>query len=276
MNKLMRLTTLSFAIASLGATSVQAQETTPDPSGVSTPATPTVPATPATPATPTDSTTPQTPVAPTTMPMQTGVCNNSMMSSTNVDAASTYTVGPSSKSNSATQTSMSSSITASTRTGNDVAATTENTSSQTTAYSAGGYSADAPRLLKANSSVTQEDHEIGPSHHIELYSGINPLCYVSVQPMKDIVTEANESIRVFNKNTGNELDIKVLKGDRQAAKIVFAQPVAPRTTLEIVLNGIEYDSQTSPSVIQYSLAGGHVNSNQEIPYGVAQVNRHLY
>jgi hypothetical protein len=258
MNKLLCLTTLSIAIASLGITSVHAQEAAPEPGGVSTPVAPTTPVTPN-----------------TTTPIQAGVCNAATMSSNNVDATSTYTAGPWSKSNSGEQASMSDRTLTSTRVDNQIAATSENTSSQTN-YNVGGYSADAPRLIKASSSVTQEYHEIGPSHQIELYSGINPLCYVSVQPRNDILTESNDSIRVFNKSTGNELDIKVTKLAAGGAKVVFAQPIAPRTTLDIVINGVEYDSQTAPSVVQYSLAGGYVNLNQEIPYGVAQVNRHLY
>jgi hypothetical protein len=260
MNKLLHLTTLSFVIASLGTTALHAQEATPQPGEVSTPVAP------ATPVTPT----------PTT-PMQSGVCGTATMSSSNVDATSTYTAGPWSKSKSGEQASMSDRTSTSTKIDNQVAATSENTPGQpTTNYNVGGYSADAPRLIKASSSVTQEYHEIGPSHHIELYSGANPLCYVSVQPRNDILTESNDSIRVFNKSTGNELDIKVTKLAEGGAKVVFAQPVAPKTTLEIAINGVEYDSQTAPSVVQYSLAGGYVNLNQEIPFGVAQVNRHLY
>jgi hypothetical protein len=98
-----------------------------------------------------------------------------------------------------------------------------------------------------------------------------------VQPVSSVIEEANEKIRVFNETSGrDELGITVTRDENRGARIVFAQPVPPRSTIEVVLYGVNYNSQTAPNTVLYSLAGGHADFSQEIPYGIAQINRFLY
>jgi hypothetical protein len=281
MNTLLRSSLISLTIvATFGAISLRAQETTsPDPITASntTPTTPTRPTAPSTPVTP-DTSTPANPVVPpSTAPSQAGSCNPVTLSSNSADTESTYTAGPMANTTSASSPEASSNMPMMPSTANNMS--TSDSSSVTSrgqTYTSEGINVNAPRLLSASSNQAQERHEIGPSHHIELYTGNNVLCYLSIQPVEENVKEFNEKIRVFNDATNDELGITVTKEQDGGARVVFAQPVPPGTTLEVELNGVEYNSQTSPNVVQYYLAGGYAEFNQEIPYGIAQVNRFLY
>jgi hypothetical protein len=73
--------------------------------------------------------------------------------------------------------------------------------------------------------------------------------------------------------SGNTIDANVTKQDNGSAKISFAQPVAPGSTFTVALQGVEYFSSLNPTTVQYSLAGGFADYSQEIPYGIAQVQR---
>lgn len=287
MNKLLHLTTLSLAIAALGVTGVRAQETAPVPGGTTTPG-----------ATTPDTTTPATPTPPTT-PVQGGLCNPATISNTGSSAGAdremTYTAGPvgegSADSDSASVPGVVPGERANvpsaagqanryspegTTPGVSAAAGTGNYYSRVPTYNQ-GVNVDAPRILSSSSTPVQEYREIGPAHRIKLYTGASPLCYVSVQPVSSAIEEANEKIRVFNESGDRtELGITVTREQDGGARIVFAQPVPPRSTIEVVLNGVNYNSQTSPNTVLYSLSGGHADFNQEIPYGVAQINRFLY
>jgi hypothetical protein len=294
MNKIFRLTTLSLVIAALGATGVRAQETAPAPGGTTTPDT-TSPVTPTTPDTTTPApgtATPATPTAPTPdAPIQGGLCNAAVTSSA-ANSEMTYTAGLEENSNSASTYSGSVGSSTPSTVGPNAApnpatigsaADTSTTSSagnvpgRASAYSSEGVNLDAPRLIAAHSNQAQERHEIGPAHRIKLYTGASPLCYLSIKPVSSTIEEANEKIRVFTETDDrNELGITVTREQDGGARVVFAQPVPPRSTIEVVLNGVNYNSQTSGNTVLYSLAGGHADFSQEIPYGVAQINRFLY
>lgn len=295
MNTLFRLATASLAIATIfGTSGVNAQQTNSVPSGSVAPDT-TTPTNSATP----DATAPVVPTQPAMEPqMQGGICNAAKTSSAGADSDSMYTAGPiseerasSSSSSTMTTSSESEGVSNSAETSkqtnlstpratsmsdNSLIASSGTTSERTESLSNKGFNTEAPRLIKASSNQAMERHEIGPSHHISLYSGGNPLCYLSIKSVSADIAEFNEKIEVFDKNNNSELDITVIKEQDGGAKVVFAQPVPPKTMLDVVLNGVAYGSQTAPNAVQYSLAGGHTNFNREIPYGVIQVNRFLY
>jgi Protein of unknown function (DUF2808) len=288
MHKLLHLTSLSLAIATLSITGVRAQETSPVPGGTTTPGT-------TTPDTTTPGTT--TPVTPTTpapnAPLQGGLCNPAVLSSANANSEMTYTAGPVGQGSAYSGSTSVPGVIPGERanvpssagqaysvpnynSGGVAAASTGNYYSRVPTYSQ-GVNVDAPRLLSASSSPVQEYHEIGPAHRIKLFTGASPLCYVSVQPVSSTIEEANEKIRVFNRTSGKEeLGITVTRNENRGARIVFAQPVPPGSTIEVILSGVNYNSQTAGDPVLYSLAGGHADFNQEIPYGIAQVNRFLY
>lgn len=287
MNKLLHLTSLSLAIAALGITGVRAQETSPVPGSNTTPGV--TPGT-TTPGTTTPGTT--TPVTPTTpspnAPLQGGLCNPATLSSAGVNSEMTYTAGPVGQSSASSGETVPGVVPgeqanvpntagqAYTAPGGATAASTGNYYSRVPNYSQ-GVNVDAPRIISSSSTPVQEYREIGPAHRIKLFTGASPLCYVSVQPVSSAIEEANEKIRVFNETSGrDELGITVTRDENRGARIVFAQPVPPRSTIEVVLYGVNYNSQTAPNTVLYSLAGGHADFNQEIPYGIAQINRFLY
>jgi hypothetical protein len=130
----------------------------------------------------------------------------------------------------------------------------------------------APRLLDASSDQIEYNNLIGPAHYIKLAVGSSPLCYLSVTPLQDVY--AVDSIRVLDQS-GKGVPATVTKLDNGSAKISFDQPISSGSNLVLALQGVEYDSTITPTTVQYYVSGGFANYDQEIPYGVAQVQRFL-
>jgi hypothetical protein len=131
----------------------------------------------------------------------------------------------------------------------------------------------APRLLDASSDQIEYNNLIGPAHYIKLAVGnSSPLCYLSVAPLQDVY--AVDSIRVLDQS-GKGVPATVTKLDNGSAKISFDQPVSAGSNLVLALQGVEYSSTLTPTTVQYYVTGGFANYDQEIPYGVAQVQRFL-
>jgi hypothetical protein len=151
--------------------------------------------------------------------------------------------------------------------------TTAPVSSSTTAPASNtSASENIPRLLDASSDQIEYNNLIGPAHYIKLAVGSSPLCYLSVTPLQDVY--ATDSIRVLD-GSGKGVPAVVTKADDGSAKISFDQPVSAGTNLVLALQGVEYSSSRTPTEVQYYVAGGFANYDQEIPYGVAQVQRFL-
>lgn len=198
-----------------------------------------------------------TPIAPSggvnvpsavTSPASTGMCNS-------MSSGATMT----SPSSSAAPTSgmLASSAIPSTATSTSIAAATTNGES-------------VARLLKVSSDQVEYNNLIGPAHYIKLSVGRSPLCYVSLEPLQDV--SAMDSIKVLDQS-GNTVNAVVTKQDNGGAKVTFAQPFAAGSTLTLALQGVEYFSSLTPATVQYSVSGGFANYSQEIPYGIAQVQR---
>ncbi|MBD2253559.1 hypothetical protein [Nostoc parmelioides] len=117
----------------------------------------------------------------------------------------------------------------------------------------------APRIKHTSTSRT--------TNYISLYTGSQPLAYVTVLPQENIsigdnITVTDQSGQSINANVTRE-------GER--VRISFAQPVAPGSTLEIALTDLAFGyPYPSKSTFNYELAGGHIGFNREIPYGLAQ------
>jgi hypothetical protein len=128
------------------------------------------------------------------------------------------------------------------------------------------------RLLQVSSDQVEYNNLIGPAHYIKLSVGSSPLCYLSLEPLQDV--SATDSIKVLDQS-GNTINASVTKQDTGGAKVVFEQPVAAGSTLTLALQGVEYFSSLTPATVQYSVSGGFADYSQEIPYGIAQVQRFL-
>ncbi|MBD2343250.1 DUF2808 domain-containing protein [Anabaena subtropica FACHB-260] len=105
------------------------------------------------------------------------------------------------------------------------------------------------------------------ANYINLYTGSQPLAYVTILPPGYIAISDN--IRVTDQS-GQNIDANISReGDK--IRINFAQPVAPGSTLEIALSDLAFaPPYPSLSNFNYELAGGHIGFNREIPYGLAQ------
>jgi hypothetical protein len=309
MKKFISLTVASLVIAASLPSVGQAQTsvpTNPDVAPNNLPATPapggnTGPnsVTPTTPGTVPDSTMPATPnstMPATTMPATTtpsasttGTCGMNISSTgmtssgTGMSASGTGMTSSSPgtlSSGTATSSSSDSSETYKTSTDSSViplmklntnpALSTTTTSTTTSTTSAADI---APRLLDASSDQIEYNNLIGPAHYIKLAVGnSSPLCYLSVAPLQDVY--AVDSIRVLDQS-GKGVPATVTKLDNGSAKISFDQPVSAGSNLVLALQGVEYSSTLTPTTVQYYVTGGFANYDQEIPYGVAQVQRFL-
>jgi hypothetical protein len=129
----------------------------------------------------------------------------------------------------------------------------------------------APRLLDAASDEIEYINLIGPSHYVKLSVGSSPLCYLSVAPLQEVY--ATNSIKVLDRS-GKSIPAVVTKQDNGSAKISFEQPISAGQNLILAMQGVEYDSTLTPATVQYYISGGFANYAQEIPYGVAQVQRY--
>jgi hypothetical protein len=151
------------------------------------------------------------------------------------------------------------------------APTTSTATSASTSYSTSAIE-NAPRLLDASSDEIEHVNLIGPAHYIKLAVGSSPLCYLSVTPLQDVY--ATDSIKVLDQS-GKSVPAVVTKQDNGSAKISFEQPISAGANLVLALQGVEYDSTLTPTTVQYYITGGFANYSQEIPYGVAQVQRYV-
>ncbi len=149
------------------------------------------------------------------------------------------------------------------------AATTSATPSTTVAATS---RESVARLLQVSSDQVEYNNLIGPAHYIKLSVGSSPLCYLTLEPLQDV--SATDSIKVLDQS-GNAVNTVVTKQDNGGAKVSFEQPVAAGSTLTLALQGVEYSSSLTPTAVQYSVSGGFADYAQDIPYGIAQVQRFL-
>lgn len=147
---------------------------------------------------------------------------------------------------------------------------TSSTIAAGSATSVGTTSNLVSQLLDASSDQVEYNNLIGPSHYIKLSVGSSPLCYLSLMPLQDIYS--TDSIRVLDQS-GNAVSAVVSGQENGGTKISFEQPVPAGSTLTLALQGVEYSSSMTPATVQYSISGGFADYTQEIPYGVAQVQR---
>ncbi|BCL39184.1 hypothetical protein [Nostoc sp. MS1] len=105
------------------------------------------------------------------------------------------------------------------------------------------------------------------ANYISLYTGSQPLTYVTILPPDYI--SIGDNITVTDQS-GQNIQAKVTReGDK--VRVNFAQPVAPGSTLEIALTDLAFGyPYPSKSTFNYELAGGYTGFNREIPYGLAQ------
>jgi hypothetical protein len=148
---------------------------------------------------------------------------------------------------------------------------TSTTTSASTSYGTSTIE-NAPRLLDASSDEIEHNNLIGPAHYIKLAVGSSPLCYLSLTPLQDVY--ATDSIKVLDRS-GKSVPAVVTKQDNGSAKISFEQPISAGSDLVLALQGVEYASTQTPTTVQYYISGGFANYSQEIPYGVAQVQRYV-
>ncbi|HEY9824939.1 MAG TPA: hypothetical protein V6D19_05790 [Stenomitos sp.] len=149
-----------------------------------------------------------------------------------------------------------------------------NSTSMATTSQATGVSGTmmAPRIIKASSDQVEYNNIIGPTHSVELAVGSNAMCSLSIKPLQDV--QANDDIQVRDA-AGNSIPATVTKQEDGGAIVTFAQPIAPGSMLNLEMQGVEYYSSLTPTVIQYSISGDFAGYSQPIPYGTAQVNRYL-
>jgi hypothetical protein len=257
MKKLISLAAASLAIAVFAPTEIQAQTSMPT-SPTTAPNEVTPPS--GTTGMPSESTVPSTtPSAKTqgTCPM---LSSSAGASTEGASSSSTY-------STSSDTNKTSSSTTSNTMTADTTTTSTANPDSPSTA--AGN---EFPRLLDASSDQIEYNNLIGPTHYVKLAVGSSPLCYLSMLPLQDVY--ATDSIKVLDQS-GNAIPAVVTKQDNGGAKISFEQPISAGSNLTVALQGVEYASSLTPTTVQYSFAGRFADYDQEIPYGIAQVQRFL-
>jgi hypothetical protein len=148
---------------------------------------------------------------------------------------------------------------------------TSTSTSASTSYSTSTVE-NAPRLLDASSDEIEHNNLIGPAHYIKLAVGSSPLCYLSLTPLQEVY--ATDSIKVLDQS-GKGVPAVVTKQNNGSAKISFEQPISAGSNLVLALQGVEYDSTLTPTTVQYYISGGFANYSEEIPYGVAQVQRYV-
>jgi hypothetical protein len=256
MKKLISLAATSLAIAVFAPTAIQAQTSMP-----TSPTTAPNEATPPSGTTgmPSESTVPTTPPSAKTQ----GTCP--MLSSS--AGASTESASSSSTYSTSSDTSKTSSSTTSNTMTADTTTSTADSASPSTAVGN-----EFPRLLDASSDQIEYNNLIGPTHYVKLAVGSSPLCYLSMLPLQDVY--ATDSIKVLDQS-GNAIPAVVTKQDNGGAKISFEQPISAGSSLTVALQGVEYASSLTPTTVQYSFAGRFADYDQEIPYGIAQVQRFL-
>jgi hypothetical protein len=255
MKKLISLAAASLAIAVFAPTEIQAQTSMPT-SPTTAPNEVTPPS--GTTGMPSESTVPSTTPSAKTQ----GTCP--MLSS----SAGASTEGASSSST--YSTSSDTNKTSSSTTSNTMTADTTTTSTANPSTAAAG--SEFPRLLNASSDQIEYNNLIGPTHYVKLAVGSSPLCYLSMLPLQDVY--ATDSIKVLDQS-GNAIPAVVTKQDNGGAKISFEQPISAGSNLTVALQGVEYSSSLTPTTVQYSFAGRFADYDQEIPYGIAQVQRFL-
>jgi hypothetical protein len=153
-----------------------------------------------------------------------------------------------------------------------LAANTVSTSTSTSNSYSNSTTENVARLLDASSDEIEHINLIGPAHYIKLSVGSSPLCYLSLTPLQEV--HAIDNIKVLDRS-GKSVPATVTKQDNGSAKISFDQPVSAGSNLVLALQGVEYDSTITPTTVQYYISGGFANYSQEIPYGVAQVQRYV-
>jgi hypothetical protein len=131
---------------------------------------------------------------------------------------------------------------------------------------------NASRLLDASSDEIEHNNLIGPAHYIKLSVGSSPLCYLTLTPLQDVY--ATDSIKVLD-GSGKSVPAMVTKQGNGSAKVSFDQPISAGSNFVLALQGVEYGSTQTPTTVQYYISGGFANYSQEIPYGVAQVQRYV-
>lgn len=105
------------------------------------------------------------------------------------------------------------------------------------------------------------------ANYISLYTGSQPLAYVTILPPEYIAIGDNITV---TDQSGQSIQANVTR-EGERVRINFAQPVAPGSTLEIALTDLAFGyPYPSKSTFGYELAGGHVGFSREIPYGLAQ------
>lgn len=266
MKKLISLTIASFAIAALTPTVTQAQTSAPSnpttiPNETNEPSS--TPVTPGESAAPT--TTSPSVKTPGTCPALSSSTGTSSMGTTDATSSTTY----STSSSTSTTSGSTSSNTASTA---DATPSSMTMSSATSPASTVSTNSNVSRLLDASADQIEYNNLIGPTHYIKLAVGNSPLCSLSVTPLQDIY--ATSSIQVLDAS-GKSVAAVVTKQDNGSAKISFEQPVSAGSDLTVALQGVEYASSLTPTTVQYSIAGRFADYDQEIPYGIAQVQRFL-
>jgi hypothetical protein len=105
------------------------------------------------------------------------------------------------------------------------------------------------------------------ANYISLYTGSQPLTYVTILPPDYIAIGDNITV---TDQSGQNIQANVTR-EGEKVRINFAQPVAPGSTLEIALTDLAFGyPYPSKSTFNYELAGGYTGFNREIPYGLAQ------
>lgn len=105
------------------------------------------------------------------------------------------------------------------------------------------------------------------ANYISLYTGSQPLAYVTVLPPDYVAIGDNITV---TDQSGQNIQANVTR-EGEKVRINFAQPVAPGSTLEIALTDLAFGyPYPSKSTFGYELTGGHIGFSREIPYGLAQ------
>jgi len=96
---------------------------------------------------------------------------------------------------------------------------------------------------------------------------------VTITPPNDV--SIDEGVQVTTQS-GRQIEANVFRGFRENNRIIlaFAQPVPPRTTLEITMQEVEFVVPGAGNFFNYELAGKYIGLERLIPYGLArfQVN----
>lgn len=122
------------------------------------------------------------------------------------------------------------------------------------------YSPSAPRISSTSG--------FSDAHSISVYTGEQPLSFITVRP-PDYISVGN-NIQISDQS-GQAIESNISR-EGGMIRVNFAQPIPPQSTLRITFQDLAFSPQVARlGVYNYQVAGGYAAFRQEIPLGLARV-----